>query len=229
MTSPSYAAPTGRQRPPAVVRWVGWLCEASGWMSAIALIAATLITTHAVVTRYFFKQPTVWQTESTIYLLMLVTFIGAAYGLRHHAHVGVDLLINAAPQRPQLIGRIVNAFLCLGVVLVVMATSFLNWQEAYLYDYRSATSFRFPLWISYAILPLGMLFVALQLIAMIIEGVMGLTGRIPISQVSMMQGTSELAQVQADLELEASLHQDEATSPEGDEPTRSPRSGEGEP
>ncbi|WP_256839487.1 TRAP transporter small permease [Ornithinimicrobium faecis] len=225
MSSAPYAAPKAEHRPPAIVRWVGWLCEASGWLSAIALVAATLITTHAVVTRYFFKQPTVWQTESTIYLLMLVTFIGAAYGLKHHAHVGVDLLINAAPQRPQLIGRIVNAFLCLGVVLVVMITSFRNWQEAYLFDFRSPTAFRFPLWISYAILPLGMLFVALQLVAMIIEGVMGLTGKIPISQVSMMQGTSELAQVQADLELEASLHEDEAGPPD-DESTRRSRSGE---
>ncbi|WP_109472062.1 TRAP transporter small permease subunit [Ornithinimicrobium cavernae] len=209
MSTVAQAAPEQEQRPPAVVRWVGWLCEASGWLSALALVAATLITTHAVITRYFFRQPTVWQTESTIYLLMLVTFIGAAYGLKHHAHVGVDLLVNAIPERPQLIARIVNAVLCLGVVLVVMVTSYLNWQEAYLYDFRSATAFRFPLWIAYAILPLGMLFVALQLLAMILEGVLGLTGRIPLTSVTMMAGTSELAQVRADLELEAALHEDE--------------------
>ncbi|MDO5739644.1 MAG: TRAP transporter small permease [Ornithinimicrobium sp.] len=194
-------------RPPRIVRWVGWLSEASGWLSAIALVAATLITTHAVVTRYFFKAPTIWQTESTIYLMMLVTFVGAAYGLKHHAHVGVDLAINALPQRPQLIMRIINALLCIGVVLVVFWTSFNNWQEAYLFNYKSATAFRFPLWIAYAILPMGMLLVALQFIAMIIEAVLGLMGKIPLSKVSMMSGTSELAQVMADLELEAALHE----------------------
>ena len=61
---------------------------------------------------------------------------------------------------------------------------------------------------AYAILPLGRLAVALQYIAMIVEGVMGLMGRIPINEVSLMTGTSELAQVQSELELDAELHPD---------------------
>ena len=199
-------APGVGHRPPAVVRWVGWLSEASGWLSAISLVAATLITTHAVVVRYFLKQPTVWQTETTVYLLMIVTFVGGAYGLKHHAHVGVDLLVDAVPQRRQLVVRIVTAVLCVGVVLVVFWTSAQNWYEAYLFDHRSATAFRFPLWIAYAILPLGMLLIAVQYVAMIIEAVLGLMGRLPLSEVSMMRGTSELAQVKADLGLEAALH-----------------------
>lgn len=198
--------PGGGHRPPALSRWVGWLSELTGYLSAVALVVATLVTTHGVIVRYFLRKPTIWQTETTIYLLMFVAFVGAAYGLKHHAHVGVDLLIDKVPQRPQLITRIITAIACLAVVLVVMYTAYQNWHEAYLYDHRSATAFRFPLWIAYAILPLGMLAVALQYIAMIVEGVMGLMGRIPINEVSLMTGTSELAQVQSELELDAELH-----------------------
>lgn len=196
-------------RRPAIVRWVGWLSEATGWLSAICLVAATLITTHAVVVRYFLKQPTVWQTETTVYLLMVVTFVGGAYGLKHHAHVGVDLLIDAVPQRRQLIVRVITALLCLAVVLVVFWTSYQNWYEAYMFDHRSATAFRFPLWIAYAILPLGMLLIAAQYVAMIYEAILGLTGRLPLSEVSMMSGNSELAHVRADLELDEELHADD--------------------
>lgn len=209
MSAATQEVPRAEYRPPGIVRLTGWLCEASGWLSALALVAATLVTTHAVVVRYFLRQPTVWQTEVTIYLLMLVTFIGAAYGLRHHAHVGVDLIIDKVPARPQLLTRIITAILCLGVVLFLLWTSYQTWYEAYIYDHRSATSFRFPLWIAYAILPLGMLLVALQYVAMIVEGIMGLAGKVPLEQVSLMTGTSELAQVQADLELEEEIHQDD--------------------
>lgn len=207
MTADARTTAPGR-RAPLVVRAVGWLSEATGYLSALALVVATLVTAHAVFVRYFLRQPTIWQTETTIYLLMFVAFVGAAYGLRHHAHVGVDLLIDRVPTRPQLVVRIITALACLAVVLVVMWTSYQNWHEAYLFDHRSPTAFRFPLWIAYAILPLGMLLVALQYLAMIAEGVMGLAGRLPISQVSLMRGTSELAQVQSELELDEELHPD---------------------
>ncbi|MFK5633413.1 MULTISPECIES: TRAP transporter small permease subunit [unclassified Ornithinimicrobium] len=187
---------------------MGWISEATGYLSALALVVATFVTAHAVFVRYFLKAPTVWQTETTTYLLMFVAFVGAAYGLKHHAHVGVDLLIDRVPERPQLVARLVTAVMCLAVVVIVMWTAYQNWHEAYLFDHRSATAFRFPLWIAYAILPLGMLAVTLQYLAMILEGVMALAGRLPISAVSLMTGTSELAQVQSELELEEELHPD---------------------
>lgn len=214
MTADTRATTPGR-RAPLVVRAVGWLSEATGYLSALALVVATLVTAHAVFVRYFLRQPTIWQTETTIYLLMFVAFVGAAYGLRHHAHVGVDLLIDRVPTRPQLAVRILTALACLAVVLVVMWTSYQNWHEAYLFDHRSPTAFRFPLWIAYAILPLGMLLVALQYLAMIAEGVMGLAGRLPLSEVSLMRGTSELAQVQSELELDEELHPDRQATADG--------------
>lgn len=215
MTTATRTGAAPPYRPPAIVRWVGLLSEAAGWLAAVALILATLITSHGVFVRYFLRQPTIWQTESTIYLLMLVTFVGAAYGLRHHAHVGVDLLIDMVPARPQLVVRIITALMCLAVVLVVMWTSYLDWHEAYLFDHHSSTAFRFPLWIAFAILPLGMLLVALQYVAMIVEGIMGLAGRVPLDKVSLMTATSELGQVKSEIELGEELHPEDAAPDHG--------------
>ncbi|WP_114907768.1 TRAP transporter small permease subunit [Ornithinimicrobium murale] len=219
--STSATLPEQARRPPAITRWVGYLSEAAGYLSAVALVVATFVTAHGVFVRYFLKAPTVWQTETTIYLLMIVAFVGAAYGLKHHAHVGVDLLIDTVPQRPQLVTRIITALAALAVVLIVMWTAYQGWYEAYLYDHRSATAFRFPLWIAYAILPLGMLLVALQYLGMIVEGVMALAGRLPISQVSLMSGTSELARAQAELATEADA--ETATPPAGAPDERGPQ------
>lgn len=190
-------------------RWANKLSQLSGYLSALALVLATGVTLHAVLGRYFFGVPTVWQGELSIYLLMFVTFVGAAYGLRHHAHVGVDLLVERLPTKPQLAMRVFTAVLSLVVVLVVLWTSFELWYEAYEGGFRSATAWRAPLSVVYAILPLGMLLVALQYVAFIVEGVQALLGRIPPEQ-----GAALLAQKSPELAaVEDTLMDDEDPGP----------------
>jgi TRAP-type C4-dicarboxylate transport system permease small subunit len=204
------AGDAGQQRP-ALTRWISRLSEVSGYLAAAAMVLAALVTCHGVFTRYVLRDPTVWQTEATVYLLMFVTFVGAAYGLKHRAHVGVDLFIDRLPARAQLVMRLVTAVVCLGVVVVVGWTAYQNWHEAYLFDHRSPTAWRFPLWIAYAIIPLGMLLVALQYIAMILEGVAALAGRMAMHDVALMAGSSELAQVRQELADKATESDGEAT------------------
>lgn len=200
-------APPAGGAPPSLLsrvvtfRWASWLSELTGYLSGVALVVATLVTTHGVFVRYVLREPTIWQTETTIYLLMFVTFVGAAYGLKHHAHVGVDLLVEQVQGRVRLVWKLITAVLCLAVVLVVLWTSFEMWHEAWEGGHRSATAWRAPLSIAYAILPLGMLLVALQYIAMIIEGIQGLRGRIPLSDVLLMGAATELAHAQSHIEV----------------------------
>ena len=43
-------------------RWANTLSEIAGYLSAVALILATLAMMHGVLTRYLFGAHTVWQT-----------------------------------------------------------------------------------------------------------------------------------------------------------------------
>ena len=176
-------------------RWANVLSEVAGYLSAIALVLATLAMTYGVALRYFFGSPTVWQTEVSVYLLVFVTFVGAAYGLKHHAHVGVDLLVDRLPPRPQLALRLITGLLALFVVGAVIWTSYGTWWEAAEGGFRSPTALRAPLAIVYAILPLGMLLVALQYIAFLIEGVERfIAGGDQVRTAAIMgQGNAELA------------------------------------
>lgn len=182
-------------------RWANALSQLTGYLSAVALIAATGVTLHAVLGRYFLGVPTVWQTELSIYLLMFVTFVGAAYGLRHHAHVGVDLVVERLPPKPQLAMRLVTAVGALVVVLVVAWTSGLLWWEAFEGGFRSSTAWRAPLSVVYAILPVGMLLVACQYVAFIVEGVQALRSGDPEGHGSALlsQKSPELAAVEDSL------------------------------
>lgn len=182
-------------------RWANHLSQLTGYLSAVALVVATGVTLQAVLSRYFLGRPTVWQTEMSIYLLMFVTFVGAAYGLRHHAHVGVDLVVERLPERRQLVARIATAVAALVVVLVVLWTSAQTWWEAVEGGFRSPTAWRAPLSVVYAILPLGMLCVVLQYVAFIVEGVQALLGRLPEGRRPALLAISspELAAIQESL------------------------------
>ena len=176
-------------------RWANTLSEIAGYLSAAALILATLAMMHGVLTRYLFGKPTLWQTEVSIYLLVFVTFVGAAYGLKHHAHVGVDLLVERLPVKGQLVMRLFTALLSLIVVLAVIWTAYGIWWEAVEGDFRSPTALRAPLSVAYAILPLGMLLVACQYIAFIIDGIQGLLSDEAAAERAALlgQGNAELA------------------------------------
>ncbi|GEP26749.1 TRAP transporter small permease [Cryobacterium levicorallinum] len=179
-------------------RWANATSKITGYLSGLALLAATFTMMHGVASRYFFGHPTIWQTEFSIYLLMFVTFVGAAYGLRHHAHVGVDLLVQSAPPRVQLILRLVSSVLSLLVIIVVAYTATAMWWEATEGGWTSSTAWRAPLSLVYAILPLGMLLIACQYIAFIIEGVQGLLGTVSLDRVELLsQFNPELADLQA--------------------------------
>lgn len=183
-------------------RWANVLSEIAGYLSAVALILATIFMTYGVSLRYFFGKPTVWQTEVSIYLLVFVTFVGAAYGLKHHAHVGVDLLVERLPLRPQLFVRVATAVLSLGVAAVVVYTSYGTWWEAVEGGFHSSTALGAPLSVVYAILPVGMLLVVFQYVAFVIEGIEGLLG-----DESAVVATALLGQGNA--ELAAAVEQDE--------------------
>lgn len=194
-------------------RWANRVSEVAGYLSAVALVLATLTMLHSVITRYLFKQPTIWQTETSIYLLIFVTFVGATFGLKHHAHVGVDLLVDRLPQRPQLMVRLVTALLALVVVLAVVWTSGQTWYEAYEGGFVTPTALRAPLSVVYAILPLGMLLVAFQYLAFIIEAVQSLLGHHEGRGVALLgQGNAELAAVRASMEEEGGPLADETAA-----------------
>jgi len=185
-------------------RWANAMSQLTGYLSGVALLLATGATMHGVASRYFFGHPTIWQTEFSIYLLMFVTFVGGAYGLRHHAHVGVDLFVQRLPSRPQLAMRVVAAVLSLVVVLIVLWTATDMWWEAYQNGWTSSTAWGPPLSVVYAILPLGMLLVACQYIAMVIEAVLGLLGRRDLDGIALLkQQNPELSAVEVMEEVAA--------------------------
>jgi TRAP-type C4-dicarboxylate transport system permease small subunit len=152
-------------REPRLVRAVDAVSEACGYLSGAAIAIATLVICYGVTIRAF-GQSTIWQTELTIYLLIFVTFVGGAYGLKHGSHVNVDLLVNRLPARARAVVELLAMALCLVLIVLVLVRSFEMWWLATTKGFRSGTAWNPPLTIPYAVLPLGMTLLALQYLAL---------------------------------------------------------------
>jgi TRAP-type C4-dicarboxylate transport system permease small subunit len=68
----------------------------------LALLAASLVLTSSVVTRYLFKSSTDWQDETAVFLLVGATFLCGAFVQSIRGHVGIEAvstLLSRAPTR----------------------------------------------------------------------------------------------------------------------------------
>lgn len=157
------------KRKPLLIRFIDKLSEISGYLSGLAILASTLIIVHQVAVRYFFGIPAIWQVETSIYLLLFTSFVGAAYGLKHDAHVGIDFVVMKLAPRFQKIMRIITSVFAIGLTAVVGWKAWVLWWEATEKGWLAETLLSTPLTIPYFILPLGMTLTVLQFVVLIYD------------------------------------------------------------
>jgi TRAP-type C4-dicarboxylate transport system permease small subunit len=122
----------------------------------IPAAAALALVGEQVAARHFYHPWLVdWGEEAVIYLLMWSVFVSLGRVTAEGTHIRTELLVDRLPHRISLAIEIAIALL--GIAFL----AFLGWQgfrvahEAFVYDDRTASSLRFPIWIYYAILPVA--------------------------------------------------------------------------
>lgn len=134
------------------------------WFSAVAILLSALILTYEVLMRYLFRIPTIWEIEAAIYLGVLATFMGAAYGLKDGAHINIDLVTRALPPRIQTRLYRMMSFISLLFCIYLSYKGWQLWWEAFSKGWRSESLWGPPLAIPYLFLPLGISLLSLQFI-----------------------------------------------------------------
>jgi TRAP-type C4-dicarboxylate transport system permease small subunit len=93
-------------------------------VSAVLIIAMTLLTDYEVFMRYIFGSGQGWVTELIDNILLYMTFFGVAWLLKEDGHVSVDLVYsNLSPKKKLIIDLIVTA-------LGSAACLFMTWHSA---------------------------------------------------------------------------------------------------
>lgn len=136
-------------------------------LAEICLVLLLVLVFHEVIARYVLNKPTLYSVEISEYLLIFLAFMAAGWVLQEEKHVRMHSVINLLPVRVRY------GFGLFTSTIVLCFCAILVWQGskasimALKGGYHSSSLLNVPLWIPYAIIPLGSLILGLQMIVRI--------------------------------------------------------------
>jgi len=137
--------------------------------STIAILAAALILTLSVVTRYFLKISTDWQDEASVFLLVGAIFMCGAYVQSYRGHVGIEALAGVLSPAANRYRRIFIDIFSLAFCAFFSWKSWHMFHEAFAGGYTTSSTFAPPLWVPYGLLALGMTNLSFQIVLQLPE------------------------------------------------------------
>jgi len=146
------------------VRLLGYLNRAIVVLSAVALVVASCVLTYSVLLRYFSPEPTDWQDEFSVFLLIGVSFMSAAWVQSQRGHIGIEAV---AALLPPAIDRVRLRLVDAASALFCAFFAWKSWtllHEAWVEGHVSATSWAPPLWIPYLAMSAGMTLLTVQIL-----------------------------------------------------------------
>lgn len=122
----------------------------------IVLAVMSIITFVNVITRNFAQYSLSYTEEITINLFVLLTFVGAAIGVRKGAHLGFTLILDRSPLNVQRVLVVVIGFV--SIIVFGIITYFAIDMIMFQYSIGTTTpALRLPKWIFSLAIPIGTL------------------------------------------------------------------------
>ncbi|KAB1077367.1 TRAP transporter small permease [Methylobacterium soli] len=141
-------------------------------LGGVALVCACLVLSYSVVIRYVLHEPTDWQDEMAVFLIVGATFFSAAAVQAKRGHVAIEALTGLLSPRVNR-ARLLIADLVSFVFVVFFAwKSWTLLHEAWVDGQVSQSSWGPPLWIPYLLMAAGMSLLSIQFALQIAEEVL---------------------------------------------------------
>ncbi|WED22585.1 TRAP transporter small permease [Vibrio sp. JC009] len=87
----------------------------------------TLLTFTNVVFRYVLNDNILWALELTVFMFAWMILVGASYGVKRHFHIGVDVVVNMAPEGLRRVYAIIAVGCCLAFSILLLVGSWNYW------------------------------------------------------------------------------------------------------
>ncbi|TFZ60625.1 TRAP transporter small permease [Methylorubrum sp. Q1] len=138
----------------------------------LALVAACLVLSYSVLTRYVFHEPTEWQDETAVFLIVGATFLSAAGVQAKRGHVAIEALTGLLSPGVNRVRLIFVDIVSLAFVTFFAWKSWSLFHEAWEDGQISQSTWGPPLWIPYLLMAAGMSLLAVQFVLQITEAVL---------------------------------------------------------
>ena len=133
------------------------------------LLIAMILVPYEVVMRYIFNSPTSWSMEMTQFLFCTMVALGGGWNLLTGSHVNVDIIYNRFGIRKRAIISILTSFILFTFLFFVFRQNLLAAMQSLAWRETSASGWNPPLYPIKFIIPLGVLLLLLQSIAMFVR------------------------------------------------------------
>jgi TRAP-type mannitol/chloroaromatic compound transport system permease small subunit len=142
----------------AIERINTWLGRTTGFLAFF--VAAAIV--YEVIMRHFFKQPTVWASESTIFAACFLYMLAGAWAIIEDRHVRIDLFYHGFSERKRALVDCLT-FPCFALYIVVMlwASFHYAWESVQLRE-TTMSPWNPPIYPMKVIMTLGFFLILLQ-------------------------------------------------------------------
>ena len=130
----------------------------------VALLAASLVLTYSVVSRYLFKAGTDWQDEAAVFCIVGAVFLAGAWVQSQRGHIGIEAVASVLPDRVNRIRIVLVDFMTLVFCAFFAWKSWTLFHEAWVDKMTTSSTFAPPLTIPYGLMSIGMSLLVLQLV-----------------------------------------------------------------
>ena len=158
------------------ILWIEWLFQKIqkfsmflGYFSGVLVLLMVASIVYDVVMRHIFNDPTIWADECSCYLLVGITFLGAAYTLVIDGHIRVETIVERFPHKVREWVEFIADILGFGFLIIFGWYAFELAWDSYSDVNLASTLLRTPLFIPQLSVALGLAWLCLQMLAIILQ------------------------------------------------------------
>jgi len=128
-----------------------------------------------VVARFILKSSLPWSEETSRYLLVWITFLGASAGVKTGAHVGVEAVTLLLPPKARKLVNLLGIAICIffSVAVCIFSVSIIAKQIEMA---QISPAMQIPMWWAYAAIPVGTVLMTIRYIQSSIKLIKNQTG-----------------------------------------------------
>jgi C4-dicarboxylate transporter DctQ subunit len=137
-------------------------------LAMILMFTMAVVVALAVFFRYVLNVPLFWAGEVSIFLLIYITFLGGSLGLKYKTQASVTIVTDNLPEKmKQAVSIVAHIFMLLFMAIILFYSY--KWISSPNVFIQKSSAMLLPMWIPYAIIPIGLSFATIHLLSNLLD------------------------------------------------------------